>query len=417
MVRVSSLVTARREQKASAKGRSIAFSIVGQVAIAIVAIAAAAWFGRLLDPYLGRESPFLLSMAAIIVVAYAAGFGIAAAATVASTVLLGRTLFQHSIHPTLIDELVPLAIFCVIGLSTSWFVVTRRRAVDDLLRSNRLLQELYHGEHEARIAMDKLAEDLRQSELRYRKVANLTQDALWDWRIPQNQMEWSDGMTRVFGYKPKDVSTDPRWWQNRFHADDRDRVLGSLAKAIHGDAKVWTAALQFRRAEGDYANVVCRASILRDESGQPVRMIGSMMDMTELKQAERALRESQRFLLRLLKSVPSPVVLLDSKGRIVLFNRACEEISGYRRREVLGKTIPQALLAHEDVPHFERRMADPYAPEVCVLHESHWRTKTGEMRLIEWRFTPVPSPDGQLHTPYLLGAGTDITERRGAMAC
>jgi hypothetical protein len=52
-----------------------------------------------------------------------------------------------------------------------------------------------------------------------------------------------------------------------------------------------------------------------------------------------------------------------------------------------------------------------------VLHESHWRTKTGEMRLIEWRFTPVPSPDGQLHAPYLLGAGTDITERRAAMAC
>ena len=192
-------------------------------------------------------------------------------------------------------------------------------------------------------------------------------------------------------------------------------MLASFDLALAGSALVWVEEFGFRRADGTYATVVNRAQIVREANGIPIRMIGSMLDMSDLKQAERALRESQRFLLRLIKSVPSPVLLLDSKGKIVLFNRACEQISGYRRREVIGRTVPQMLLAKEDVKDFERRMVDPYAPEVGMQHESHWQTKAGETRIIEWRFTTVPSPDGGLKMPYLLGAGADVTERRDAI--
>jgi PAS domain S-box-containing protein len=144
-------------------------------------------------------------------------------------------------------------------------------------------------------------------------------------------------------------------------------------------------------------------------------MIGSMLDLSEQKQAEKALAENHRFLQRLLRRVPSPVVLLDPRGHIVLFNRACEQISGFRRREVVGRTIPETILAAEDVAEFERRVADPYAPEAQVEFDCRIRTKAGELRPIEWRFTLVPAPDGGM--PYMVGAGTEMEQRKTALAC
>ena len=134
----------------------------------------------------------------------------------------------------------------------------------------------------------------------------------------------------------------------------------------------------------------------------------------EAKVQERteALRESQRSLEAVVETAPSLIVLTDPEGGITLFNRACEELTGYKREEVLGKTIPELFLPPEWVPLVQKRFADPSAPEVRAPHENPWRTKSGEERLIEWRCTVLPSPqDGR---PCVLGAGVDITDRKRA---
>jgi PAS domain S-box-containing protein len=115
----------------------------------------------------------------------------------------------------------------------------------------------------------------------------------------------------------------------------------------------------------------------------------------ERARAEKALRESERSLEAVVETAPTLIVVTDPDGRIVLFNRACEELTGYDRREVLGRTIPGLLL-----------------PDVRGSHEHPWPTKSGEERLIEWRCMAIPSPkDGR---PMILGIGADITEQRRA---
>jgi len=126
----------------------------------------------------------------------------------------------------------------------------------------------------------------------------------------------------------------------------------------------------------------------------------------------KAFGESQRFLEELIETAGNLIVLTDPEGRIVLFNRACEDLTGYKREEVFGKTIPELFLPPEWVPIVQRRFADPYAPEVRAPHENPWRTKSGEERIIEWRCTILPSPeDGR---PCVLRTGTNITERKQA---
>jgi PAS domain S-box-containing protein len=376
-------------------------------------VAAAAGVSWAFHSILGREGPFLFAMLAILGTAYWAGFRAAVVVTVISTLAIGALLFRQSVHASLLDELIPPVVFAAIGLGTSWFIAARRKLVGELVESHRILEQSYQREREQRLELDRLAEQLGASERRYRTVATVTRDALWDWDVPLNRIDWTDGISRVFGYKPEEISTDPQWWQNRIHADDRDRVVSALRATLAGLDEVWSNEFRFRCGDGSYANVMSRGKIIRSPSGAPLRVIGSMLDLTEQKRVEKALAESHRFGRRLLRSVPSPVVMIDAKANIVVFNRACEQLSGYRRREVVGKPLAE-LLVPDDGIEFERRMADPFAPEASEPHECRWRTRSGEIRVVEWQFTVVPAPNGGL--PYLLGAGTDVTERRPACA-
>jgi len=132
--------------------------------------------------------------------------------------------------------------------------------------------------------------------------------------------------------------------------------------------------------------------------------------IADCKRVEEMLHENQRVLETVVEAVPNLIVLTDSDGHILLFNHACEELTGYSREEVQGKTIVELFLPPEWIPVVQKRFANPFAQEMCAPHENPWITKSGEERLIEWRCTVFPSPQGV--RPYILGIGVDITERK-----
>ena len=111
-----------------------------------------------------------------------------------------------------------------------------------------------------------------------------------------------------------------------------------------------------------------------------------------------------------LDAAASLIVVVDADGRLVRWNRACEELVGYRQAEL---EAPYALL--DLVPAAERRKAEEtmralMAGESPLEAEFHWRTNTGELRLIEWSMTALTGRDGQI--TYIVGTGIDVTAAR-----
>lgn len=133
---------------------------------------------------------------------------------------------------------------------------------------------------------------------------------------------------------------------------------------------------------------------------------------TDRDKMETALAGKERLLSELVETAPSLVVLTDAQGRIVLFNRACEELTGYRRDEVLGSSLLDRFVPAEWVPVVAQRFADPTSPNVRRPHENPWLTRSGEQRTVEWRFATLPV-DGNDDLG-VLGIGVDITERKAA---
>jgi len=141
---------------------------------------------------------------------------------------------------------------------------------------------------------ERAGEALRLSEERFRLVSRATNDAVWDHDLATGVMWWSDSSHVLFGFSPTEVGHDAAWWAARVHPDDRERVLASSQAALDQGEASWSAEFRFRRADDSYARVVDRAYIMRDAAGRPVRMLGSMMDVTERRSLEEQLVQAQK---------------------------------------------------------------------------------------------------------------------------
>jgi len=145
------------------------------------------------------------------------------------------------------------------------------------------------------ISAQKTAEqELRSSEERFRLLSKATNDAIWDWDITTNTNWRGEGFTTFFGYQPDDMMLTHEWWQARIHPDDRPQVLASLRQALAHGASSWSGEYRFCCQDGSYANVFDRGYIMRHADGQPVRMIGGMMNITQQKNLEAQLQQSQK---------------------------------------------------------------------------------------------------------------------------
>ncbi|KKC27930.1 diguanylate cyclase [Sphingomonas sp. SRS2] len=137
---------------------------------------------------------------------------------------------------------------------------------------------------------------LRETEQRYRLAAKATNDAIWDWDLATDQVEWNEAVGVLFGYAPDQVEPTSEWWISNIHSKDRDRVNVAIHSVIDGASDHWASEYRFRRSDGSYADVFDRGHVFRDETGRAVRMIGAMLDLSERKRAEAALREANETL-------------------------------------------------------------------------------------------------------------------------
>lgn len=138
------------------------------------------------------------------------------------------------------------------------------------------------------------AEQLRVSDERYRLATLATHDVIWDWDFEAETIVWNDNMLGTLGFDPAEVPLNPEFWESRIHEEDRERVLDGIYSAINGTATNWTDQYRFIHADGRALSVIDRGFILRDESGKAIRMVGSIIDVTEQRSLEERMRQSQK---------------------------------------------------------------------------------------------------------------------------
>lgn len=138
--------------------------------------------------------------------------------------------------------------------------------------------------------------NLRESEEQLRLFNEATNDMFWTWDLLTGEVSRSTGFERVFGYGEQEIIPVISWWEDRLHPEDRDRVLTAFQTAVERGDPTCSYEYQFRRLNGTYAAISDRAYLVRDVSGKVVRALGAMTDITERKQANEALKETNQHL-------------------------------------------------------------------------------------------------------------------------
>jgi len=135
---------------------------------------------------------------------------------------------------------------------------------------------------------------LRASEERLRLVHRATNDSIWDLDLLTGTTELNPAFTDTYGWHDSDArGSTVGGWEARVHPDDRARVLGSLQALIEGTGTAWQEENRFERADGTWADVLNRAYIVRGPSGEAVRIVGAVLDLSVQKDVERALIDAK----------------------------------------------------------------------------------------------------------------------------
>ncbi len=125
---------------------------------------------------------------------------------------------------------------------------------------------------------------------RYAFVSKATNNVIWDWDLITNSVEWNSIVTTMFGYRETEQQSI-HWWEQNLHPDDRQRVVDHLRSHINSHNLHWDDEYRFRCADGTYKYIFDRGFTVFDEFKQPVRIIGSMQDLSDLKVNELKLKE------------------------------------------------------------------------------------------------------------------------------
>ena len=267
------------------------------------------------------------------------------------------------------------------------------------------------------IARHRAAQAMEESETRYRQLVERVPAAVYI-AEPGPAGRWSyvsPQIERMLGFSAEQWLADPTLWRRRIHPDDVDRVLEGEAEVFRamadpmGEPPALTVEYRMIARDGQVVWVSDDAFLRRNDNGGAV-MQGLLMDITDRREAEERLQETNEALRTLIESSPLAIVALDLEGRVTRWNAAAERIFGWTEEEMLGQPTPW-------VPEDKR---DEQATLLAALREGSMvsgmeterRRKDGSPIAVQISAAPLRSTEGTVIG--MTGVIADITSRKQA---
>ena len=250
-------------------------------------------------------------------------------------------------------------------------------------------------------------EALRKSEERFQMAIEASDEGLVDWDMASDTLYLSPRSFTMFGYTPEEPSF--KTFMNLLHPDDRDRVSRLVSEFRGGERSDDEIEFRLRTRDGEWRWVLSRAKVTaRDAVGRPVRLVGTITDITPRKQAEEALRESEQQFQALTESSQAAIAVY--RPDLVYANPAAERLTGYSREELSGMDF-WALAHPDDREEIRRRVLSRLRGEpVPAQYEFRILRKGGETRWVEISATAFTYQGATASLSVLI----DITERKRA---
>ena len=159
---------------------------------------------------------------------------------------------------------------------------------------------------------------------------------LWDWDLSTNQMQFSPRWEKMLGYSENELSRQVDSWHKRIYPADYQRVMAEIQTHLAGLTPMCENSHRIQHKDGSYRWILNRAVRVNDSSGQPHRMVGTHVDMTEPRRLEEELHEIELKYQQVMEVESDAIFMIDVESREILeVNQSATLMYGYSRNQLL----------------------------------------------------------------------------------
>jgi PAS domain S-box-containing protein len=207
-------------------------------------------------------------------------------------------------------------------------------------------------------------QDLKETQDRYTLVASGGNDGIWDWDIPNNSVYLSPRWKSLLGYEDHELLNEFGLRDSLTHPDDLKKSQENISNYVSGITQEYQNEIRLRHKNGNYIWVIERGELLKNDDGTPIRLAGSITDISHIKKIETDILLTNEKLLQernmfIQGNVVIARVLSDDVGRTVFISDNIEPILGYKPSEFYDGSISyDKLIFPEDLEHHKLERLD-----------------------------------------------------------
>jgi PAS domain S-box-containing protein len=158
--------------------------------------------------------------------------------------------------------------------------------------------------------------ELRRSEQLLRTVIAASNDGIWEWNLETDIVTWSDRVYEAFGMTRDGSTITIERLRAMVHPDDHEMFFTALHNHLQRQVP-FDVENRFQRSDGSHGHFISRGSAIRSAAGKPLRMVGSVSDVTERRRMDDALKASEVLLRQFVKHTPAAVAMFDTEMRYI----------------------------------------------------------------------------------------------------
>ncbi len=272
------------------------------------------------------------------------------------------------------------------------------------------LYGISHDVTETKISEDKL----KHTALRLQQAQGIAHIGSWEHDLRTDKLVWSDEAHRIYGLDPANGITSFQDWKMFIHPEDFDQVMGWIKKSAESVSSI---ALNYRivRLDGAVRHIYAQFEHEFNGDRKAIGRYGIMHDITEMKEAEQALVQSEANLRLIMDSIPQSISVRNLAGEFVFVNKRLAELYGTSPEKLIGQSIRSVIPKENNDEEFLNRDGEIIRTgQTRIIPDLNFTDSTGCKRA--FHITKVPYILAGTNVKAVLGIGTEITHQKQAEA-
>lgn len=263
-----------------------------------------------------------------------------------------------------------------------------------------------------RVQADQLAKstiiDLEESESRLKVAIDDAAEGLWEWNLEKKYFYFSDRAKNLLGFNREEKSINLETWEQNINLDDKPEAIAKMQACLTSKASQYACEYRVKNLDGGYKWILDRGTVIqRDNTGKPLRIIGTLLEITERKQKESALLESEKRFRTVADAAPVLIWMSGADMLCIWFNKFWLDFTGRTMQQELGNSWTEGVHPND----LQKRLdiySTSFACRKPFTMEYRLRRHDGEYR---WLLdSGVPRLDEQGNFSGYMGSCSDISD-------